>query len=229
MPRSSQDNPTAAGRYYKKKKVKYLSLFSGIGGFEKGIHAALSNAECVGYSEIDKHAIKVYQKHFPEHINFGDITKIKANRLPNFDLLVGGFPCQSFSIAGKRKGFADPRGQMFNHIARILRAKKPRCVLLENVKGLLNHDGGRTFKKSSPKLGNLGITFSGKCITANTSGFRNTGNASTLSDILEEHPDQKYFLSSRRIRTLLNRINKKRGQAFNSRITEDMPTEKLSA
>lgn len=111
---------------------------------------------CVGYSEIDKHAIEIYQKRFPEHKNYGDITKIKPNKLPDFDLLVGGFPCQAFSIAGKRKGFEDTRGTLFFDIARILRSKKPKLVLLENVKGLLSHDNGNTFKTIISTLAKLG-------------------------------------------------------------------------
>lgn len=99
---------------------------------------------CVGYSEIDKHAIKIYEKYF-NHTNYGDIRKIRARNLPDFDLLIGGFPCQSFSIAGKRKGFEDTRGTLFFEIARIAAAKRPRLLFLENVKGLLNHEGGRTF------------------------------------------------------------------------------------
>lgn len=111
---------------------------------------------CVGYSEIDKHAVQVYEKHFPNHKNYGDVTEIKADKLPNFDLLVGGFPCQSFSIAGKRGGFNDTRGTLFFDIARILREKQPRLLLLENVKGLLSHDGGRTFKTIITTLDGLG-------------------------------------------------------------------------
>ena len=88
--------------------MKYLSLFSGIGGFELGIG---DRAECIGYSEIDKYAIQIYKKHF-KHKNYGDITTIQTKQLPDFDLLVGGFPCQSFSIAGKRKGFDDTRGTL---------------------------------------------------------------------------------------------------------------------
>ena len=99
---------------------------------------------CVGYSEIDKYAIRIYEKYF-KHTNYGDIRKIKSRKLPDFDLLIGGFPCQSFSIAGKRKGFADTRGTLFFEIARIAAAKRPRLLLLENVKGLLNHEKGRTF------------------------------------------------------------------------------------
>ena len=126
--------------------MKYFSTFSGIGGFELGIMA--SNAyqpECVGYSEIDKYAIQIYEKHF-RHKNYGDITTIKAEELPDFDLLVGGFPCPSWSIAGKRKGFEDLRGQLVFDIIRILRGKKPKMFLLENVKGILSHDKGNSME-----------------------------------------------------------------------------------
>jgi DNA (cytosine-5)-methyltransferase 1 len=111
---------------------------------------------CVGYSEIDKHAIKIYEKYFPKHKNFGDIKKINARILPRFDLLVAGFPCQSFSIAGKRKGFDDTRGTLFFDIARIARVKRPRFLLLENVKGLLSHEQGRTFATILRTLDELG-------------------------------------------------------------------------
>lgn len=161
--------------------MKYLSLFSGIGGFELGIQQAyelISETEgqqqgrnkddmsmygkprlapqCIGYSEIDKYATQIYQSHFPEHKNYGDITKINERDLPDFDLLVGGFPCQSFSIAGKRAGFEDTRGTMFFEIARIAREKQPRLLLLENVKGLLSHDEGRTFATIISTLDELG-------------------------------------------------------------------------
>jgi len=111
---------------------------------------------CIGFSEIDKHAVSIYQKHFPEHKNYGDITKINAEELPNFDLLVGGFPCQAFSIAGKRGGFDDTRGTLFFDLARILKAKQPRLFVFENVKGLLSHDEGRTFRTIISTLDELG-------------------------------------------------------------------------
>jgi len=111
---------------------------------------------CIGFSEIDKYAIQTYQKHFPEHKNYGDIKLINENELPDFDLLVGGFPCQSFSIAGKRKGFEDTRGTMFFELARILRAKQPRLFVFENVKGLLSHDNGQTFTTIIATLDELG-------------------------------------------------------------------------
>jgi len=190
--------------------MKYLSTFSGIGGFElgiqqayetirdinvqtkrggqeaserelqedgEGLHSLSSKAtlsiadgdneypdrsinegqpDCIGFSEIDKYAASIYQKHFPNHKNYGDITKIKAEDLPDFDLLVGGFPCQAFSIAGKRHGFEDTRGTMFFEIARIAREKQPRLLLLENVKGLLSHDKGNTFTTIISTLDELG-------------------------------------------------------------------------
>ena len=101
--------------------MKYFSMFSGIGGFELGIEQAAQElgltTECVGYSEIDKHAIRTYEEHF-NHDNYGDATTINADALPEFDSLVAGFPCQAFSIAGGRKGFDEARGTLFFDIAR---------------------------------------------------------------------------------------------------------------
>ena len=155
-------------------------MFSGIGGFELGIQRAFElqpkdaglqmetdsgsinsellqrTASCVGYSEIDKYAIKVYERQFNGHKNYGDATAINAAELPDFDLLVGGFPCQAFSIAGKRAGFDDTRGTLFFDIARILKEKQPRHLVLENVKGLLSHDSGRTFTTIIGVLTDLG-------------------------------------------------------------------------
>ena len=133
--------------------MTYLSLFSGIGGFELGIGKC---ATCIGYSEIDPYAISIYKSHFPNHKLYGDITTINPKDLPDFDLLVGGFPCQAFSIAGKRKGFADKRGNLFFEIARIVEHCKPRYLLLENVKGLLSHDQGKTFATIVRTLDELG-------------------------------------------------------------------------
>jgi len=117
---------------------------------------AVQQPNCIGFSEIDKYAVSIYQKHFPNHKNYGDITLINEKELPDFDLLVGGFPCQSFSIAGKRGGFEDTRGTMFFEIARIVKQKQPRLLLLENVKGLLSHDKGQTFTTIISTLDELG-------------------------------------------------------------------------
>jgi len=111
---------------------------------------------CVGFSEIDKYASELLSKKFPSVKNWGDCTKINPRELPDFDLLCGGFPCQSFSIAGKRKGFQDTRGTMFFEIARILKVKRPKLILLENVKGLLNHEKGKTFSVILQTLEELG-------------------------------------------------------------------------
>lgn len=165
------------------KVIKYLSLFSGVGGFELGIQRAFDNrptgqeeqtdtldkvsadtsqrntrqpAACIGYSEIDKYAIQTYEKNWKGHKNYGDATTINPKELPDFGLLVGGFPCQAFSIAGKRKGFDDTRGTLFFDIARILKHKRPRHLVLENVKGLLSHDSGKTFQTILGVLSDLG-------------------------------------------------------------------------
>jgi DNA (cytosine-5)-methyltransferase 1 len=131
-------------------------MFSGIGGFELGIKRAIPDAEFVGYSEVDKYAIKIYERRFKGVRNYGDATKINERELPDFDLLVGGFPCQAFSIAGKRKGFEDTRGTLFFDIARILAYKKPKHIVLENVRGLFSHDSGRTFQTIIGILSDLG-------------------------------------------------------------------------
>lgn len=146
-------------------------MFSGIGGFELGIQRAwnksgreqptaewqytteselhtkgIDSPICIGYSEIDKYAIATYEKNFGKEIkNYGDATTINTAELPDFDLLVGGFPCQAFSVAGKRAGFNDTRGTLIFDVVRILRDKRPRYFILENVKGLLSHDSGKTF------------------------------------------------------------------------------------
>ena len=131
-------------------------MFSGIGGFELGIKQAGVDMECIGYSEVDVYANSIYSRWFPEHKGYGDATEIDPKKLPNFDFLVGGFPCQAFSIAGHRKGFNDTRGTLFFEIARVLEEKKPRYFLLENDKGLLSHDRGNTFKTMLRILSDLG-------------------------------------------------------------------------
>ena len=138
--------------------MKYLSLFSGIGGFEVGIENSRygDELECIGYAEIDKYADQIYRTRFPEHKAYGDVTKLNTSDLPDFDLLVAGFPCQAFSVAGKRRGFDDTRGTLFFEIARILKDKRPRHFLLENVKGLLSHNKGETFQTILKVLSDIG-------------------------------------------------------------------------
>tara|TARA_R100000664_G_scaffold7469_1_gene12588 strand:- start:4436 stop:5875 length:1440 start_codon:yes stop_codon:yes gene_type:complete len=145
--------------------MRMLDLFSGIGGFHEGFKRAGYEFDWVGYSEIDKYASAVYKYNYKESEELGDIKLIRPGRdLPdNIDILCGGFPCQAFSMAGKRLGFNDTRGTLFFEIARILthyvENKRPiRCLVLENVKGLLSHDDGRTFATIYRVLNNLGYT-----------------------------------------------------------------------
>lgn len=123
------------------KDFSYVSLFSGIGGFEQALNKL--GGTCVLASEIDKFANQAYEALYGEP-TAGDITQIDAEDIPNHDVLVGGFPCQAFSVAGKRGGFEDARGTLFFEVVRIAAEKKPRAILLENVKGLVGHDKGKT-------------------------------------------------------------------------------------
>src|SRR5690625_6689 len=136
-------------------KFTYVSCFSGVGGFEQALNKL--GGKCVFASEIDKFAAKAYETLYG-HKPAGDITQIDAKDVPDHDLLVGGFPCQSFSVAGKRKGFEDTRGTLFFEIARIAREKQPKALLLENVKGLVNHDKGRTLDVMIETLNEIGYT-----------------------------------------------------------------------
>ncbi|NJN33016.1 MAG: DNA cytosine methyltransferase [Saprospiraceae bacterium] len=125
----------------KNPKFKFIDLFAGIGGFR--IAAQNLGGECVFSSEIDANAQKTYNINFGE-LPHGDITKIDAKSIPNHDVLFAGFPCQAFSIAGRRGGFEDTRGTLFFDVARIIKEKQPKAFFLENVKGLINHNGGKT-------------------------------------------------------------------------------------
>jgi len=153
-------------------------MFTGVGGFELGFKEAgrfrqeeeLSKQRSggigsepnkrqytpIGFSEIDKYANELLKNKFPSVKNWGDATEINPSELPDFDMLCGGFPCQAFSIAGKRGGFNDTRGTLFFEITRILKVKRPKTLLLENVKGLLNHEEGKTFRTIIQTLSELG-------------------------------------------------------------------------
>ena len=100
--------------------------------------------------------MKIYEHHYPKHKRFGDITKLDVANLPDFDVLTGGFPCQSFSMAGERQGFKDRRGKMIFYLYDILKAKQPKYAVFENVKGISNHDGGKTMKSVMKLLHSAG-------------------------------------------------------------------------
>jgi DNA (cytosine-5)-methyltransferase 1 len=132
--------------------MKFIDLFAGIGGFRMGFEKA--GFTCVFSSEVNQRCREVYRKNYQES-PFGDIREINADALPYFDVLVAGFPCQPFSICGKKQGFEDTRGTLFFEICRIVAAKQPKVVVLENVKHLIHHDRGNTLAVILQSLKNL--------------------------------------------------------------------------
>lgn len=194
-------------------KFTFIDLFAGIGG----MRIAFQNlgGKCVFTSEWDKSAQITYKENFGE-MPFGDITKIPAGNIPDHDILLAGFPCQPFSIIGKGKGFEDTRGTLFFDIARILNEKRPKAILLENVKQLVKHKNGNTFKTILTVLNDLGYSIEYKVLNALDFGlpqkrerviivgFRKSVNFSwpekqikyiQLNEILEKKVDSKYYVS----------------------------------
>lgn len=199
------------------ESIKFIDLFAGIGGIRKGFELACSDlgikTECVFTSEIKPYAVEVLKQNHPNETVRGDITKIETAEIPDFDFLLGGFPCQAFSAAGKRLGFEDTRGTLFFEVERILRDKKPKGFILENVEGLVNHDKqnikdkiGKTLSTILEHLTTLGYKVNWRVLNAKNFGvpqdrkriyitgtyidFPNMENFETnnanLSDILEK-------------------------------------------
>ena len=138
--------------------IRYFDMFAGVGGFRAGLDLA-GGFQCIGHCEIDKYADASYRAiHAPgkEEVYYPDARTIDPKELPDFDLLCGGFPCQAFSTAGRRKGFEDARGTLFFELARVVKEKRPLYLFLENVPGLLSHDRGRTFGVILSTLYDLG-------------------------------------------------------------------------
>ena len=137
--------------------IRVCELFAGIGGFRYGFEKASERFTTVFANELDKYAASIYRCNWPDgSLREGDITQIRTCDVPDFDLLCGGFPCQSFSMAGKRQGLRDPRGQMFQEILRFTKEKRPKMLLFENVPGLLSIDYGRVFEAMLRSLGEFG-------------------------------------------------------------------------
>ena len=155
--------------------MKYFSLFSGVGGFEQAIinfyKKHNKHPTCIGFSEIDKFAISVYTHHFPQHKNYEDITKINWKTVPNFDLLVGGSPCQDFSIAGKRAGIIGKRSGLIWEYIRCLREKKPTNFIWENVKGVMSSRNGFDFGSILIAFSEVGYDCEWQVLNANEFGI----------------------------------------------------------
>ncbi len=148
--------------------MKFIDLFAGIGGFRQGFEKA--GFECVLSCEIDKNCREVYTNNFNE-IPVGDIKEINSADLDDFDVLVAGFPCQPFSICGKKLGFEDTRGTLFFEICKIIKIKQPQVIVLENVKHLIHHDKGNTLKVIIASLRELGYSVDYKILNAKDFGI----------------------------------------------------------
>lgn len=207
-------------------KFTFIDLFAGIGGIR--IPFEELGGSCVFSSEWDESAQKMYYANFGEK-PFGDITKIDSSEIPNHNVLLGGFPCQPFSIIGNGKGFADTRGTLFFEIERILRDKQPDAFLLENVKRLVSHDQGRTFKVMLNRLKELGYYTHWKVLNALDYGLPQkrerviivgcknnvpfsfpepTKNRLPLSEILDDHSkvDKKHFASDHIVKKRMEKV-----------------------
>lgn len=198
-----------------KERFKFIDLFAGIGGIRLGFEEI--GGTCVFSSEWDKFSQQTYEANFSEK-PCGDITKIDEKAIPNFDILLAGFPCQPFSNAGLKKGFLDTRGTLFFEIIRILKYHKPKVVFLENVKGFKNHDKGNTFKVVKANLEELGYKVYAQILNAKDFGVPQNreriyiiGFLNDLSfnfpeppkykvkvgDILDENVSPKYTISDK--------------------------------
>ena len=210
--------------------MRVLSLFCGCGGLDKGFDETGYNI--VWANDFDKYAVETYKANFGDNVILGDINEIELNSLPEFDVLIGGFPCQPFSMMGAEKGFEDTRGTLFFRIAEILKYKidqgrKPRTVILENVRSLRTHNKGKTFKTIKRVLENeLNYKVFDQVLNTADYGIPQTRNRTyivcfandnaefefpdkqelnlTLQDLLETEVDDKYFLSERILPTILS-------------------------
>ena len=209
---------------------KFIDLFAGIGGIRLGFESV--GGHCVFSSEWDAAACKTYEANFGE-MPAGDITKIEAKNIPDFDILLGGFPCQTFSIIGKKAGFADEtRGTLFFEIERILKEKRPSAFMLENVRNLKAHDKGRTLSIIIEHLEALGYKVYWKVLNSLDFGVPQkrerifivgfldnvdfvfpdpvpVEERLTLSDVLEEDVDKKYYVREEIKQSRLERLKDK--------------------
>ena len=210
--------------------MKVVSFFSGLGGLDKGF--VDMGYEIIWANDFDKYAVQTYEANFGKHIVHGDINEIPLEEIPDCDVLIGGFPCQPFSMMGQQKGFEDTRGTLFFRIAEIIndkieRGKKPKAVILENVRSLRTHDNGRTYREIQRILEEeLGYKVYCEILNSADYGVPQTRNRTyivcfandsakykfpkkkeldiTLQDLLEQEVNSKYFLSDRILPTILS-------------------------
>ena len=212
------------------EQMNVVSLFSGLGGLDKGF--ADTGYNIVWANDFDKYAVQTYKANFGDHIVLGDINEIPLEIIPDCDILIGGFPCQPFSMMGQQKGFEDTRGTLFFRIAEIVddkikRGKKPKAIILENVRSLRTHNNGKTYKEIHRVLQDV-LGYNVFCDILNSAdyGIPQTRNRTyivcfdnqnakfifpqkeklkkTLQDLLEPEVDNKYFLSDRILPTILS-------------------------
>jgi DNA (cytosine-5)-methyltransferase 1 len=207
-------------------KLKVFEAFAGYGGASFGLKKSKLKFEVVGFSEVDKHASEIFELNHPGIKNFGDITQISPEDLPNFDLLTGGFPCQPFSSAGLGYGELDIRGTLFHDIIRICEVKRPKHLLLENVKGLTTKRHEKTLAKIKDELQRLGYQLDIKLLNTKDYGipqnrlrvwiygylgqlpddFDLTPTTKSLDvrlkDFLDNKPDESLFLNEKQIARL---------------------------
>lgn len=206
--------------------IRLFEAFAGFGGASFALKRAKIKHHTIGFSEFDKFAIDLYQKNFPNVPNFGDITLIDPDNIPDFDLFTGGFPCQPFSQVGMGLGEQDTRGTLFHDIIRICEVKKPTHILLENVKGLKTNRHGNTFRTIIKKLQNIGYDVVAEVLNSKDYGIPQNrerlwiyGYRGQLpltfslapekqplevkfKDLLDDTPEAKLFLSQEQIARL---------------------------
>jgi len=209
-----------------KTKLKLFEAFAGYGGASFALKKAGIKHTTVGFSELDKFAVKLYEKNHPNVPNFGDITTINPIDIPDFDLFTGGFPCQPFSQVGLGHGEQDTRGTLFHDIIRICAVKKPKHILLENVKGLTTNRHGKTFETILKKLNELGYDVVAELLNSKDYGIPQNRDRIWIygylgklplqftlappkeklkfkfKDLLDENPDPKLFKTQEQIARL---------------------------